>query len=409
MPGPARRVGNVRTGRTAVRRRIVWTTAVLAVLLVLPAAPASAAQSTLLAPDGDVTGPTPIEVRFERDFGAERFSEVHATLRRDGERLGQRVQLECRRGCEPTDSRVVFALPDDQEFDPRTGAPFSPEQGLVNGAYQLRVRLLKDSAFQEDETFEHELHLAVRPTAPTDVEAVADGSDVELSWKRAPEPDIDGYRVERREDGAWEEVVTTSETDAVDAPGRGEHRYRVVALRPDGRDGQLEAASDEATVEVDAPRDDDDDDGNGDGADGGGSGADESRDDGEDADPADDGDAQTEDESQDSSDTSSSRRRSRSSDPAQDSDSDGGGGSGIPELSEREGDGEDGFEEELDYDEFESGDPEAADDVQVAAPTGWRGTVDRIFDAERVAVPVAAGLVMTTMGLHLWRWLRIPV
>lgn len=391
-----------------MRRRIVWTTAALAVLLVLPAVPATAAQSTLISPEGDVTEATPLEVQLERDFGAERFSEVHASLNREGERLGDRIQLECAEGCDPTDEIVLFVPPGAEKLDPTTGGPFGAEAPLANGTYVLQVELLKNSNFQSDETFEHEIVLAVRPTAPGDLAAEVDGSKVELRWVRSPEPDVEDYRVERHDGDDWEVVTTTSGAVVVDDPGAGEHRYRVVAERPDGRGGTLERASEEVTAEVEDDATDEDREG-------------EESEDGDederDRDESDDeSDGQTEDDADDGS--SDERRGGSSSGGSTRAPSTGNGGSGsVPSLDDGgsgdgngdgDGDGasEDDFSQELDYGDA---DDRAAGDVQVATPSGWRGTVDRIFDAERVAVPIATGLVMTATGLHLWRWLRIPV
>ena len=381
-----------------MRRRIVWTTAALAVLLVLPAAPATAAQSTLVTPDGDVTKATPLEIEMERDFGAERISEVHVTLTRDGESLGERRQFECVDGCDPTDRVVRFAPPDGKKLDPATGAPFAAEGPLVNGTYVLEVELLKNSRFQSDESFEHELVLSVKPTAPKDLVAEVDGDEVELVWTPSPEPDVEGYRVERHDGDGWQDVTTTANPAAVDEPGEGEHRYRVVAERPDGRDGVLEQASQELTVEVAA--EDDDEERESDGSD--------------ESEESDDGEVESQ-ESEGSDEPSSDRnggngssneRQSRSSNPADAPSSGNGGRGGIPGLDGNGG--EDGYSTELDYGDMQD-DTRASDDVEIATPGGWRGGVDRLFDAEQVAVPIAAGLVMTTMGLHLWRWLRVPV
>ena len=396
-----------------MRRRIVWTTAALAVLLVLPAAPATAAQSSLVAPDDDVTRATAIEVELERDFGAERFSEVHASLRRDGERLGRRIQLVCVEGCEPTDRTALFAPADDERFDPATGAPFDAEGPLPNGGYVLRIDLLKDSNFQSDETFEHDLHLAVRPTAPEDLAASVEDGEVELTWTPSPEPDVDTYRLERHDGDDWETVVTTAEPAGADEPGEGEHRYRVVAERPDGRDGTLTTASDEVTAEVvvedESAGGDDGNDGGNDDGDGNGNGDRNGEPEGVEASDA-GGEAPDGDHDAGDDASSSEPRNSSSSGGTQAPRTGGNGSGGVPGIGEGNGSADDGdgdYAEELDYGEVEPDRPD--DDVQIATPSGWRGSVDRILDAERIAVPIATGLVMTAAGLHLWRWLRIPV
>ena len=380
-----------------MRRRMIWATAVLAVLLVLPAAPAAAAESELVSPDGEVTGATPLEVALTRDFGAERFNEVAVTLRRDGERVGERVRLTCVDSCDQTDQRATFVLPDDGRLRPRSGAPFGLDEALANGTYTLRVELDR-GRFQSAETFEHELRLRVPATAPHDVAAEVEGGEVAVTWTPSPEPDVERYRVERHDGDDWEELATTSEAAATDEPGAGEHRYRVVALRDAGHDGgdgdggELETPSEEVTVEVEAEAPDgggSDDNGEGGASNGdGGEAADDGGEDDGQAEQAEASDAGTSDDEQSGYEPRTGRRASPST------------GEGAAPRSE-----DDAYDEELDYGEFEPDRPD--EPVEVATPSGWRGTTDRIFDAERVAVPIALGLVMTATGLHLWRWMRI--
>jgi hypothetical protein len=380
--------------------------AATAALLVLPAGPAFA-QTSLISPDDDVTEPTPLEVRVERRFTGEPVRQVKVTLRRDEERLGQPATLTCVRGCEDTDRRMVFALPDDQLLDPATGSPFGLEAPLANGPYDLAVEIVRNSQVAADETFEHELHVAAPPTAPKELRAARDGEKVELTWRRSPEPDVETYRVERHDGEDWEVVHATSNASHVDDPGEGSHRYRVVAERPDGRDGMLETASQEATIDLSA--DDDstgtssrngdangDRDGNGDGEDGAN---------GEGSDADDDGSSEQRDGS---SQQRNGSRNGSGGDAARAPSLDGNSRSGsIPSLDGRNGGDEEGFSEELDYRDARGG--QGDDDVVIANPGGWRGAVDRVFDAEQVAVPIAFGLVLTATGLHLWRWLRLPV
>ena len=386
-----------------MRRRMIWATAVLAVLLVLPAAPAAAAESELLLPDGEVTEPTELRLELTQEFGAERFAEVHATLRRDDERVGESVRLECVEGCDREGRVAMFALPEGGVLDASTGAPFTGET-LANGAYRLRIDLDR-GRFQSPQTFEHDLDLRVPASPPTDLGATVADDEVELVWTRSPEPDVAAYRVERNDGEGWVDRETTSASGAVvAAPGEGEHRYRVVALRPDGGDGQLETASDEVAVEIE-PEDDegtereDGDDGD-DGGNGrsGGNGEDRREDDDADADeaPPSDGDETA------STDEDRSNGSSRARAPAVPDHETGGSSSGaVPRVGDDD-DGDDGYAAELDYGEH-AGD----DSVEVATPSGWRGATDRLLDAEQVAVPIAVGLVMTASGLHLWRWLRV--
>jgi hypothetical protein len=372
-----------------MRRRIVWATAVLAVLLVVPSSPASAAEVRFLQPDGDVTAATPIEVRVDKG-PAEPVHRAHLSLVQDGERVGETVEMDCTRGCEDSDARRIYNLPEDGEFDPATRAPFAEDTPLANGPYRLRVELDRGRFF-DPETFHEDVHLAVPPTAPGSVRAETDGREVALTWARSPEPDIEGYRVERQDGDDWEELTTTTSTRFADEPGEGTHRYRVVAKRSDGRDGTLETASAERKVEVDGTTRL--------------AAEDEADDDGADDNGAENGDEATDEADEDRTGSSQSSGTTRSGSSGTTAPNVGSNRSGaIPGVGQR-GEGEDGYDTELDYGAMGEG----ADDVRVANPGGWRGTMDRLFDAERLAVPIAAGLVMTGMGLHLWRWLRVPL
>ena len=98
--------------------------------------------------------------------------------------------------------------------------------------------------------------------------------------------------------------------------------------------------------------------------------------------------------------------RERRNAPAPDVGS-GRGGFGIPELP-RVGDV---FRGELDFDgdgSREGG--EDADEVVLSSPSGGSGSfLGSGEEAERIAVPIAGGLLLTAIGLHLWRWLKVPL
>ena len=316
-------------------------------------------------------------------------------------------------------------------FDPATLAPFASGGSRCNGAYGMQVR-----PQGADWGGGIGVVVSIDPSAPTDVTATVTGGQVEVSWRGAPQPDVTGYTVQRRQDftGSWDTVTevgaqTTTVVDG-DAP-TGNTQYRVATFRGDGFDSNapvaactdaqrdLVAAASPVTVQVPEPSsspsdggsaspgsDDSDDSGGGssgspnDGADGEGDGA------------GGEGDGGDEDASSGSPQPSPRRRA-----PATSVQSGSAPTVSVPDVSSpsgrpapdetHDGDGE-GFSEELDFGELQgesraSGDDEVAGTVSLDVPGGGSDTE---LALRRVLVPVAGGMIMLAFGLHLRRWTR---
>jgi hypothetical protein len=396
-------------------------TAALAVLvaawsLLLPTAVLAAGASLRGPADGVVDGPTSLDLRVTRE-PFEAITAIDVGLRRGGAQVdGTRPQRLCEgfSDCPNGQRSADYRIP----FDPRTGAPFLPEGSariLPNGPHELRVSIQVGRDVQDRSL---ELILSVPPSAVTDVRATAEDQVVALRWSKAPEPDVAGYRVERASDQAgWSPVadLAPSASSFADEPGPGTFRYRLVTLRPDGKGGSYEVTSKDVRVTVtarpaeagDDPRGDDGMDGEGRDGEAPGSVTDgvEDADDLEGGDLESSEDLAADDEPSSGSGTgTATNRTARTGLQAPSFDR---GGARTPTLP---WDDPDFFQETLDYD-----DPIAADRAgdedrgEVLLSIPGMGALSGGLDAHRAAVPVAGGLLMTTVGLHLWRWLKVPL
>jgi hypothetical protein len=413
-----------------VQRRTAALAALVAALALLLPATALAAGATLRGPaDGVVSGATSLDVRVTRE-PFEAISAIDLGLRRGGAPIeGSTTRRLCEglRDCPNSERSADFRIP----FDPRTGSPFLPSTAarmLPNGAYELRVSIVVGRDTQE---LSLDLTLSVPPASPSDVRASASGQQVTVEWGRATEPDLAGYRIERASgSGSWSNraQLGASSTAFADEPGPGTHRYRVVALRPDGKGGTYEVTSREASVTVAEPPQDDassgstgTDDGS-DGTDGGGD-QDGARPEGDDDEGSDLGSRDDDGEGAD--------------DGSVDGNGDGpAGGAGDPSSGgsqrrsvqapsfnlDRSGantpalpwDDPEYFQERLAYGAAETADPSerrrrSSDDGEVLLSIPGVGAFGGGVDGDRAAIPIAGGLLMTAMGLHLWRWLKVPL
>jgi hypothetical protein len=390
------------------RRSVLMVASVTALLIALPTAAAAEYRARLVAPsNGVVTGPVEVQVQVARDLidPDVRGVQVRAV---DPDRSHP---AECVADC---GSRApVFAF----DLDPRSGAPFS-ERALVNGT--LEVEVVVSRAVGGDRSAGRvPLALKVPGSAVGGLSATVRDGEVRVAWSRAPEPDVTGYRVERCSSGCdaddgWDHRidVAASATAHTERPDPGTHRYRVVTVRSTGGDGSIETVSSPVAAEVAAPpqaRPSSGSEGRDDGpaptgtgpdptapedVDAGGRPAAGAASEGPVSSPDDGGRSRTPDEAG----RSPSVELPRS-------------GAGIPDLplvGEL-------FRGTLDYDADTDGTgaprraagPEDGE-VVIAAPVGGAGTfVGRLADPDRVAVPLAGGLLLTAAGLHLTRWLRL--
>jgi hypothetical protein len=422
-----------------VHRRTAALAALVAALALLLPATALAAGATLRGPaDGVVSGATSLDVRVTRE-AFEAISAIDLGLRRGGAPIeGSTTRRLCEglRDCPNSDRSADFRVP----FDPRTGSPFLPSTAarmLPNGAYELRVSIEIGRDTQERSL---DLTLSVPPASPSDVRASAAGQQVTVEWGRASEPDLAGYRVERAAgSGSWSNraQLGASSTAFADEPGPGTYRYRVVALRPDGKGGTYEVTSREASVTVaEPPREDASQGRDGSGGDGigddgsdvtdGGRGdEDGARPDGDASDQGSDAGSRDDDDREVADDgsaggngvgpaggsgtrSSASTQRRSAQAPSFNLDR---GGANTPALP---WDDPEYFQEELAYDAPETADPSerrtrSTDDGEVLLSFPGAGAFGGGTDGNRAAIPIAGGLLMTAMGLHLWRWLKVPL
>lgn len=421
-------------------RRLFHTLALVATLLLVAPVAAVAYNVDTLTSDGQrgtvtVTPSTEfVEIRVGFSGSEPRPTRLRVNIGGDGDR----VNAPCVRGdCRTTafGGSAVFRLP----FTARGGPFASPTDRIANGDVQLNIvadRAVGGATGLGNVT----VRLDVPGSQVTSLSQSVSDQEVQLSWTPAPEAGISGYRVERITDGRTTEVTTTSGSSATDTPGPGDHRYRVVTVRPKAGSGVHEAASSTVTASVAAPpppppSDDDDGDegsggdgsgsngGSGNGGSGNGSGSGSNGGSGggtasapdlggsssngsngsDDADEADDADEPE---------VAARERRERRTTSAPNVSS-GRGGFGIPELPLVG----DVFRGELDFGEDEgegtgSGTRgEDADEVILSSPAGGGGSFLGVGgdDAQRIAIPIAGGLLLTAIGLHLWRWLKVPL
>jgi hypothetical protein len=393
------------------RRTAGLVVLVAALALVLPAG-ALAAGAALRSPaDGVVNGPTSLDLRVTRE-PYEAITAIDVGLRRgDAAVDGSTVERLCEglRGCPNADRAADYRI----AFDPRTGAPFLPAETariLPNGSYELRVSIELGRSTEQQAL---PLTLSVPPSTPTDVRATVSGPRVAVRWSPAPEPDVAGYRVERSTDGGgWTTAgeVAPSATDLSDAPGPGSHRYRVVALRPDGKGGTYEVTSREVQVTVaEAPRGAAPGPAGGEAAETDPGATEDGRDpaeggEGDGTAAADEGGAVREDADEVA--TGPARRAGAWASRATPT-------IGLdrraitPSMS---GDDPGIFRETLAYDGAERVEDgqRPADDGEVLLSVPGAGAFGGL-DGDRLAVPLAGGLLMTAMGLHLWRWVMLPL
>ena len=380
-------------------RRLLHVVALAAVLLVASPGLASAFTVTLVAPeDGRVTGRTEVTVEVQRDATDGPVGQVRVRLPD-----GDPHVVDCTAACDSRSPRFSFDL------DPLSGAPLAPSP-LPNGDLTVQLEGLERGLLEErwvtfdPQTLRLAVHsLGVRELTPT----VEDDQRVRLDWRAAPEPDVTRYVVVR--DGNTEVAeLRPDQTSFTESPGPGAHTYQVRTYRPSGSDGSLETTSADVRVTVEPPP----------------------------SDPPTDVDPGVPDRPGTQEPPPSGEQEAGAPDRPQDDPSDGatprdgsaggtpratpptldGRGDPIPDVPEAD----DGFDEALDYDVDGSRDqaPRSGSsdgrtgvvDDEVVLATGDRdgSVLGTLRDPDRVAVPIAGGLLLTAIALHLWRWVKVP-
>lgn len=127
--------------------------------------------------------------------------------------------------------------------DGRTSVAFSWTPSLpYNGSYLLNVRASGedepvDTNGKETSEANRAFAIEASPSIPKEVAVRADpdSREVDVTWKKNPEPDMIGYQVQRSKDeGEWSVAGETPENffrDTESASDGGLYTYRVVAIR----------------------------------------------------------------------------------------------------------------------------------------------------------------------------------
>lgn len=223
--------------------RLLLLAAVLTASL-LPAPASADVRATLVSPGRDavVSSPVELRVRVTRDVVDPNATQVQVRLSADGSSQApgtSPITLACISGCGSTD-----ALWGGRSYDPATSSPFGGGPGC-NGRWYLQVAV-DGGGFASGTPI-----VASAPASPAaDVRVAIDGRDAVVTWSRAPEPDVVGYRIERRGEGSWStagEVASSAKRFVDEELDEGSYEWRVVTLRPDGRgsSGAMSACADQ--------------------------------------------------------------------------------------------------------------------------------------------------------------------
>lgn len=429
-----------------LRATIVVALVVIGALLPASSAGAEVHGTSFASPRAGnvVTSPRVLEVAV--DWSGQRPEHVDVRLvGADGDALDgtETVRLaDCRGDCQDFSLSSREAVFSGARLDPATLAPFAAGLPRCNGAYGLQAR-------PEGEAWGAGIGFVAQspPSAATDVTAASGTRRATISWTAAPEPDVVGYTVQRREgpSGTWSTVTevgpdTTSVTDR-DAPA-GQLEYRVTTFRGDGFVGDEPVAAcvdderdlataappvattvasedgaptdagsttpdDERTGAADDDATPDDDATSGETGDGDGTSSTDGGQDDQQAAGDDTGDDAAAPQ------PSSSRRRA----PSTSVESSPRNEVSVPSLDSREApDGgtateqdDDEFSRELDFGELGTGgggDDEVAGEVGLGVPGGFAGGIEERLALRRVLGPTAGGMILLAFGLHLRRWLR---
>lgn len=430
------------------RTRVVALAAAL--FAVLPAGTAHAAgtgQITSPAAGATLSSPTPVQVQVTGSTGGLLDRPDHVVKLRlagptsaapwDGTNV---VDASCTANCKDDSTWTTGDLV------PATLAPFG-SGASCNGGYTIQVQV-DDGAWTG-----HGIRISRAPAAPTNVAVDAGVGEADVSWGATGDPDIVGYRVQRRPDGgSWTTVATVgagtrSLNDDAVAPGDVE--YRVTALRGDGQvggapvepctDSEPDLATASAPVAVRVASSTSDSSGSDSGStsgpsrpspsssptsggtdtgSGGGTSDDSGSTDGGDTSGTADTNGGEQPSDTSSGDSTTVRRAGNRVAPPAALETTNGPAVSVPGASAADapqvaeeryyGDGEE-FTEELDFGDL--GDVEAMPEGSlgtrtIRVPGALQSVLGEELDLRHLLTPIAAGLVMLAFALHLRRWTR---
>ena len=218
---------------------VAVVTAALAAVLTTAGPALAATSANVVAPGAGavLSAPAPIRIEVSRDLLDPSTSRVDVRLSADGQSAApgtSSVSLDCTQGCNSTDSTWGGAT-----VQPATTAPFG-SRAVCNGRWYLQPSV-NGGAYGSGAPVVFSV-----PGSPVSGFSVTDEPGAaDLRWDAATEPDISGNRIERSVVGGdWQPVVTVggSQTSYTDDVAAGDYRYRIVTLRPDGQVGGQPAA-----------------------------------------------------------------------------------------------------------------------------------------------------------------------
>jgi len=215
-------------------RALATSLAAFLLTLAVPAGPALAATAQVVSPASDTTvgaSKITVQVQANEDGLFDNVDSVRVRLSMNGTDTAagtQDVAATCVSGC--GNAQQVWVV----EVDPMTFAPFgTPSAGRCNGGWWLQASVNGGAYGQGVQVVR-----SIAPSAPSDLTATGGVEEISLEWTRAPEPDVVGYLVERRQGtDSWTTVTTlgASADRYLDDVVAGTWTYRVISLRGDGR------------------------------------------------------------------------------------------------------------------------------------------------------------------------------
>jgi hypothetical protein len=424
------------------RRRAVVVTALVATVMVLPVSAAHAATSAVSSPEAgavfmDTTEPVAIRATVQRGLFEARPSTVTARLvAQDGTPIAGSQSVELTmigESCGVVNCTSTWEVRSGDNpvlFNPATLQPFA-SMPSCNGGYGIQVALGGSDSWSGNG-----FTISRAPGSPTPVKVATKVGQATVSWQPPSQPDVTGYTIEQRRSGSgsWNEVATvgpstTSFTQKNLAPGTIE--YRVRAWRGNGQneegqtlapcaDTELNLASAWSSTASGTVPSSSTSPSPGDGSTE--PGDDETEPTDESTEPTDESteptDESTEptDESTDPepeaspSPTARPRTATRAAPPRVESEER--RDVEAPEISQPErrerffGDDEE-YSEELDFGAFDPGDTDREPGtVTIQVPGGLQSVLGEQLDLERALAPVAGGMILLSLGLHLWQWTR---
>jgi hypothetical protein len=401
---------------------VVGIAVAVGALLVLPASPAAAGHvAAVSSPADGATVDSTVQLRATVESGlGHSVSSVRIRLvAGGGSVIGTPVELQCVQSCQQISGEQVWG---GQSLDPRSPRVVGETRPLPNGAWSVEL-----SVNEEPWTSPASFLISYPPSPVGGLNASIEDRTVTLRWQLPPEPDVSGFHVERRRDGGtWSRVGSvgwsaTSFRQTLEQDGR--YVYRVLTVRPDGRGGEYLVASSSVEMTIGSPVVEESPAPTGDES----ATASPTSDGSDDADPVSGDDAVRHEETGTGSgstsvgETGSSSDRPRSASGGRIAPPPAVGPSvwlgsepdpiAAPSPEDRYYGEDDEYSDEIDYGAIDpvTGRPSGGGDPETQAVTRFLPTAIgeiTVMDMHTLLSSIAAGLLLITLGLHLYNWMR---